>query len=197
MKSINITKGISKEIRWKRVMLKKTIASIEYVEKIFNVVLLNFKRLAPRFPWVSNIIEKKDMLDYLQEIEEKQKKWKRINYSIFLWDEYLWQIFALNIKEKNKSLNVWYWLSEKFKGKGYMKEAFLLFEKEIFVNLGINRIQIQCNEENLHSKYFIEKRDYVFEWKLRKNVYSSYLKKFTNTLVFSKLSVEYFSNDKK
>lgn len=72
-----------------------------------------------------------------------------------------------------------------------MTEAIRILEKEGFENMGLNRIQIKCDEENKASFGLAKKCGYRYEGKLREDSFNEYFKNFRNTLISSKLKSEY------
>ena len=75
--------------------------------------------------------------------------------------------------------------------KGYITEAVKIIEKEVFLNLNLNRIQICCDEQNLASKKLAIKCGYICEAVLRDQRFSEYHDEFHNGLIFSKLRSEF------
>lgn len=143
--------------------------------------------MRPWLKWEKSTLKAEDSLQYLFNEEEKTKKGEKVQYGIYLKNEYIGNIGIFDINKTNKSAEIGYWLSYKFIKNGYMTEALKLIEKELFSSLGLNRIQIKCDEKNIASISVAKKCDYKFEGLLRQDVYSVYFKKFRNTLVFSKL----------
>lgn len=77
-----------------------------------------------------------------------------------------------------------------------MTEAVGILEKEVFSNMGLNRIQIKCDERNIPSVGVVKKCCYIFEGKHREDAYSDYFRDFRNTLIFSKLKSEFKKKSK-
>ncbi len=105
--------------------------------------------------------------------------------------EYIGNIGVFDIDKENKSAEIGYWLSKKFTGKGYISEAVKILEKEFFINLGFNRLQIKCDEENKASSKVALNCGYSLEGRIREEIYIKENNNFRNTLIYFKLKSEY------
>lgn len=174
-----------------RLILKRTKPNLEMAKAMFEVVDQNRKHLENWLPWVKLTLKVEDSLKYLFDKEEEIKKGTKVGYGLFLKDEYIGDISIFNIDEKNKSAEIGYWLSSSYLRNGYMTEAVGILEKEAFEEIGLNRIQIRCDERNNASAGVAKKCGYTFEGKLREDAFSDVFNDFRNTLIFSKLESEY------
>ena len=179
------------QIKGVRLILKRTKPTLKMAESMFKVIDENRKHLEPWFCWPKLTLRVEDSLKYLFDKEEETKKGKKVEYGIFINDEYIGNISIFDISEKNKSAEIGYWLSFYYTGNGYMTEAVKILEKEAFEKLKLNRIQIKFDERNEASFGVAKKCNYKYEGKFREDVFSDNLNSFRNTLVFSKLKSEY------
>lgn len=175
----------------KRIILKQTKPTIKIATEIFQSIKENRKHLDRWFPWVKQTKKIEDSLKYLFEKEIKTKLGKENEYGIYLNNKHIGNISIFDIDKKNKSGEIGYWLSSKYIKKGYTSEAVKILEKEIFNNFNLNRIQIQCDKKNIASAKLAKKCGYKLEGTFRQNSYDKYLKKFRDTLIFSKLRSEF------
>jgi ribosomal-protein-serine acetyltransferase len=185
-----MVKKIKNKLIGKRIVLKITKPDIAMANGIFKVINENRKHLRPWFPWEKATKRAEDSLKYLFDKEKQVKAGEKIEYGIYVGNEYIGNIGIFNIDKKKRSAEIGYWLSVKFVRNGYVTEAVKIIEKEFFAN-GLNRIQIKCDERNTASAGVAKKCEYVFEGKFREDSYSEYFKDFRNTLVFSKLRSDF------
>ena len=178
-------------LKGKRIVLKRTKPTLKIAEAMFNVVDENRNHLEPWFPWPNLTQKVEDSLKYLFDKEKETKKGSKVEYGLYLTNQYIGNISIFNISEKKKSAEIGYWLSSSYTRQGYMTEAVRILEKEAFENMDINRIQIRCDERNKASFGVAKKCDYKYEGKLREDDFSEYFNDLRNTLVFSKLKSEY------
>lgn len=184
-------KKFKNELIGKRIVLKRLKPTLAAAGTLFKVVDENREHLNPWFPWVKEETRVEESFKYLLEVDKKFKDGTKFDYGIYLKGEYIGNVGLFDVDKKNKSGEIGYWLSKKFTRKGYTTEAVGILEKEAFINGGLNRIQIKCDEKNIPSAKTAKKCGYLFEGKHREDSYSEYFKDFRNTLFFSKLKSDF------
>lgn len=182
------------ELIGERIILQINRFDIKLAEQIFQVVDKNRNYLSRWLPWPSSTNRIEDTLKFLQETENGIKEGKKVNYGIFLRNEYIGNLGVFDIDVENKSAEIGYWLSQDFVRKGYMTEAVQVIEKELFQNLGFNRIQIKCDALNEASSGVALKCGYKLEGLLREDSYIEDENRFRSTQIYSKLKSEYKIN---
>ncbi|MBI2448354.1 GNAT family N-acetyltransferase [Candidatus Microgenomates bacterium] len=184
-------KKFKNQLFGKRIILKRTKPNLKTASIMFETIDKNREHLGKWFPWEKFTKKIEDSIGYLFEKEKLTKVGKKIEYGIYVNGNYVGNISVFDINLKKKSGEIGYWISAKFARQGYVSEAVSVLEKEFFANFGLNRIQIQCDEENNASAGVAKKCKYYFEGKLRENSYDEHRDCFRNTLVFSKLRKEF------
>lgn len=174
-----------------RIVLKRLKPTIKTASTMSKTVNENYQHLLPWFSWVKAGNKTEDSLKYLFGVEGEFKVGKKIDYGIYIKNEYIGNMGVFNIDKKTRSAEIGYWLDQKFTRNGYMTEAVGVIEKEFFLNIKLNRIQIKCDERNIPSSSVAKKTGYILEGKYREDSYSEYFKDFRNTLIFSKLKADY------
>lgn len=175
----------------KRIVLKRVLPTIKNADMVFKVVDSDRQHLKRWVPWEKTTKTIEDYLKYLLDTDNKTKKGEKIDYGIFLNDEYIGNTGVFDIDTKNRSAEIGFWLCSRFTRNGYATEAVKILEKEFFENFKLNRIQIRCDDTNKASAGVAKKCGYKFEGKLREDAFDEYRKEFRSTLVFSKLRAEY------
>jgi ribosomal-protein-serine acetyltransferase len=174
-----------------RLVLKRNVPNMELAKTMFQIIDANRKHLGKWLPWERFTLKIEDSMKYLVDTEKKINNKEKIDYGIYLEGKYMGNIGLFDLDEKKKSGEIGYWITSELSGKGYASEAVKILEKEGFENLGLNRIQIKCDERNKPSAKVAEKCGYQFEGKIREDDFSEFFKDFRNTLLFSKLKSEY------
>jgi len=182
------------QIIGKRLILKRTRPTLKMAELIFNLIDKNRNHLEPWFPWPKFTLRVEDSLKYLFNKEEKIDKGEIIEYGLFIKDEYIGNISMFDISREDSSAEIAYWISSFKTGNGYVTEAIKLLEREAFETIGLNRIQIKCDERNKASLGVAKRCGYKYEGKFRENSFNEYFNDFANTLMFSKLKSEYIDS---
>lgn len=189
-----MTKKFKNEIVGEKVVLKITKPTLQMAKTMFKVVDTNRKHLKPWLAWEKLTKKVEDTLKYLFDKEEKTKLGQKVEYGIYVNNNYIGNIGVFDIDKEKKSAEIGYWLSKESTGNGYMAEAVKIIENEFFENFQLNRLQIKCDEQNKASIGVAKKCRYKLEGKHREDSYSEYFKGFRNTLVFSKLKSEFKTN---
>ena len=177
----------------KRLILRQNHPTMEIAEKIFLAVDECRDYLRPFAPWEKNDDSVESCLDYLKKLESKTEAGDRVEYGIYIKKTgmYIGNIQVFDLSKEKRSGEIGYWLAEKASGNGYMREAVGILEKECFLNLNLNRIQITCNELNHRSINVIKACGYIYEGTLREERFEDSMNAMRNTVVFSKLRSEY------
>lgn len=186
-------KKFKSTLRGKRIILKRTEPNLRTAKIIFETIEINRKHLAPWFEWEKLTKKVEDTLKYLFDKENLAKTGKKIEYGIYIENNYAGNIGVFDINMEYKSAEIGYWLSTEFIRQGIMTEAVGVLEKEFFENFNINRIQIKCDEKNIASAGVAKKSGYKLEGILREDSLDVSGKIFRNTKIFSKLLSEYKS----
>ncbi len=179
------------KLKGKRLVLKRTKPTIPMAKTMFKVIDENREHLKPWFLWEKLTLKVEDSLKYLFDKEEETTLGKKVEYGIYINNDYIGNIGIFDIKEEKKSAEIGYWLSSSHTRKGYITEAIKIIEKDFFENIKLNRIQIKCDERNKASFGVAKKCNYKYEGKFREDSFSEHFNDFRSTLVFSKLKSEY------
>ncbi|MEA3391352.1 MAG: GNAT family protein [Candidatus Marinimicrobia bacterium] len=179
-----------------RLVLRQTRPTQEMAETIFKAVDECREYLRPFAPWEKNDDSVESCLKYLKAKEPKTEAGDRVEYGIFIKENnmYIGNIQVFDLSKEKRSGEFGYWLAEKATGHGYMRETVGILEKECFISLNLNRIQITCNALNEVSIRVIKACGYRYEGTLREERYEEYQEAMCDTMVFSKLRSEYDNN---
>ncbi|WP_142827542.1 GNAT family N-acetyltransferase [Planococcus soli] len=85
-------------------------------------------------------------------------------------------------------MEIGYWLDSRMTGKGYMAEAVSALTELAFATLKCNRLEIQCDAENLKSRAIPEKLGFALEGILRNDERSVDGKRLTDTCIYAKFA---------
>lgn len=171
----------------KRIVLRRTRATVKNAVALFSVIDENREFLGEWLSWIEHTQRLEDSLKYLFEKETETDEGKKVEYAIFIEDEYVGHISFFDVDMENKSAEMGFWLSEKFCGNGYMSEAVQLLEKEFFKRFGMNRLVLKCDELNRNSISLAKRNHYKLEGRHKEEKYDKRTKSFRNSLVFAKL----------
>lgn len=179
------------ELKGERLVLKITKPTLETAVAMFKLVDQNRDHLRTWFKWVDTTLNVEDSFKYLLKKEEDLERGEKVEYGIYIGEDYIGNISLFDIHLENKSAEIGYWLSLAHTRKGYMTEAVKILEKMAFDYLELNRIQIKVDDENQASKGVAQKSHYILEGNLREYAYNKYFNSSRNLEIFSKLKSEY------
>jgi len=185
--------NFKEELDGKRLVLRQTRPTQEMAEAIFKAVDASREHLRPFCPWEKNDDSIESCLKYLKDKEPHTEAGDRVEYGIFIkgTGQYIGNIQVFGINKEHQKGELGYWLAKDATGKGYMKEAVLILEKECFTGLDIHRVQMTCNILNEASEKVIRSCGYTPEGTKREDMYDEYRDAMRNTLMFYKLRSEY------
>ena len=186
-----MNKKFKSELTGDRIVLKRLRPTIKIATEMFANINLNRTHLGKWFPWVELTKKVEDSLKYLFDEEDKTKKGEKIDYGIYFNGKHIGNVGIFDIEWEHRCAEIGYWLSSEFLRNGYMTEAVRVLERYGFEVLGLNRIQIKCDERNEASVGVAKKCGYKLEGLLREDTYIKKEGRFRSTYMFSKLKGEY------
>ncbi|MCP4763501.1 MAG: GNAT family N-acetyltransferase [archaeon] len=147
-------------ISGERVVLKRQ--NLSFAENMFELVKSNFEHLSEFLPWPKFMETVKDQENWIKTCIEKWENFQEAGYAIFVDDVHIGNIGVLNNNWEHESCEIGYWIGLEFQGNGYIGEAVVALEKELFL-VGFNRIIIICDPKNIRSKNIPKKLGYFYE----------------------------------
>lgn len=84
------------------------------------------------------------------------------------------------------SMEIGYWIRSTDAGKGFMTEAINALTQYAFKQIGVKRLTITCDVDNVRSKKIPERLGYVLEGTLKANRKSLITGKISDTLVYAR-----------
>ena len=152
-----------KRIQCDDFVLEKINPSFDNARRIFEIVDSEREFLSEFLDWidVSNCPE--DMYPHLL----KASGVTHPGYYIIVDDKIVGAIDLVRVDEKHKTVEIGYWLSRDYNGRGIMTRAVHAMEKLAFDMLGMHRVEIRADVRNKKSCAVAERAGYVYEGVLR------------------------------
>ncbi|MCM1324272.1 MAG: GNAT family N-acetyltransferase [Acetobacter sp.] len=153
-----------------RLVLKRRVHSHD--AEMWQVVNANRKFLREYLFWVDGTQSLDDVVkatDFFIQQWYESHNWC---YNIFSRSDnhLLGCIDAHNLNFQNHTAELGYWLAKSETGNGYMKEAVVALEEELF-KTGFHRVEIHCDKHNYKSAMVAENSDYELEYVSRECLY--------------------------
>ncbi|HEX8289197.1 MAG TPA: GNAT family protein [Pyrinomonadaceae bacterium] len=143
--------------------LKLVLPSLKSAESIYTAVRENLEQLKMWMPWVTD--------DYSVESAQDFIKTNLVEYSengtfaacIVFEERIVGTIGLHHFNASNKSVQLGYWLAKNAQGKGIATRCTGVLINYAFDELKLNRVQINCNVENVKSRAIPERLNFTLE----------------------------------
>lgn len=143
------------------------IINLKHSNELYNLIIENKSFLSEWLPWVEHTETIDDTINFINNSISGYKAITSIQYIIYYKNNISGILGINDIKIRNRSVSIGYWLGEKFQGKGIVyltlnKLIPVLFEKQC-----VERIEIRVNKNNIKSRNIPEKIGFKLEGVLR------------------------------
>lgn len=123
--------------------------------------------LKPWLPWATSDYSLDSAESTMRHFDASYVLRNAFHHLIFNEDQFVGMVGISLINWDIASANIGYWCCSPKKRKGYMKEAVTAATQFAFEKLGIKRLRIVCDEENIASQKVAEGAYYSLELKAR------------------------------
>ncbi len=140
--------------------------TLEKVKPLFDTAKYLFELVNAQRQYMSEWLEWVDVSNSPEDMYPHLKKSSEItnsNYYIIFDKKIIGSISFVSLLEKHKMAEIGYWLSRDYNGRGIMTRAVRSFETLGFKDLGLNRIEIKVDVDNIKSRAVPERCGYVKE----------------------------------
>ncbi len=170
--------------------IEKVDPTFDRARQIFEIIDTQRQYMAEWLEWVDFTNRAEDAYPHMREVCSPDKP----AWYITVGGKIVGAIDFVSVSEKHKTVEIGYWLSKEFNGRGIMTRAVRVLEKFAFEQMGVNRVQIRVDTRNLPSQGVAERCGYVREGVLR----ASYVLRgeATDTVIFAKLKSEWEEEQK-
>jgi ribosomal-protein-serine acetyltransferase len=143
--------------------LKLILSQQNQAEEITEVVRENLAQLKLWMPWATDSYSIESARQFIDLNLNEFAKNGSFNASIIWKEKFVGGVGFHHLDLKNKSTHIGYWLAKAAQGKGIMTRCCLVLFDYLFDELELNRIQINCNVENLKSRAIPERLGFRLE----------------------------------
>jgi ribosomal-protein-serine acetyltransferase len=164
--------------------LRIVAPTFDNARELFDVIEKNRKYFSEYLGWVGHIQKPEDEFGQLQKWHNRKSNWL-----IHKDDKIIGSVGFANMEEGAKLVEIGYWMSAEFAGRGIMTRAVRVLEKMLFESGDWHRIEIRCDPTNIASRRIPEKLGYKLDGILRQEYPLN--GELRDTMVWSKLEQEY------
>lgn len=143
--------------------LKLALPQTHMAEELAAVVLENLERLKPWMPWAVDDYSAKSATEFIAGSLKAFVDEGRFEALILFKGKIIGCIGVHNLDKINRSAHVGYWIVGIHKGKGIVTRCCGVLINYLFNELDLNRVQINCNVDNLRSRAIPERLNFKVE----------------------------------
>jgi len=131
-------------------------------EAIFSMVDKNREHLKD-FPWVEETLVPEDSNTFIKSINHTSLFGNRYSLVIEHDQQHVGMIGFHKGSEKNKMLEIGYWISKDYMGKGIITKSCAALINYAFTSTDVNRIVLRCSTTNFKSQAVAERLGFIRE----------------------------------
>ncbi len=161
-------------------------------ETLFDLIDSSRDYLSEWLSWVDETLHLNDSILYIQSVSGQDMFNGRSVFEIWYKNELAGLIDFHAGNKINMSVEIGYWLGEKFQNKGIMTRACSACIDYVFTGLELNRIVIKCASGNVKSQAIPKRLNFKFEGIERDGQVLNY--RFNDLMIFSMLKKEWASS---
>jgi len=143
--------------------LKLILPTERNAEEIYAVVRENLEELKLWMPWVADDYSIELARDFIKRNLIEFAENNTFAAAIVLDEKIVGTIGFHNLDTTNKLIQMGYWLDKQAQGKGLATRCCRVLINYAFDDLRLNRIQINCNVENVKSRAIPERLGFKLE----------------------------------
>lgn len=136
-------------------------------EELFQLNQDNREYLRRWLPWLDGVKEVADTRNFIT--MSKKQYGDNLGIQAGIWNQgrLTGVIGHYNLNWAHRSVNLGYWLGEKYQGQGVMTRACRAMIEYSFKDLGLHRVEIRCSQENFKSRAIPERLGFTREGVIR------------------------------
>lgn len=134
-----------------------------HAKALFRLTERNREHLRPFLPWIEQTQTSMDSGAFIQSGLQQFAHDNGFHAGIWLNEELTGVIGYLYWHWGNRRTELGYWLGAEYQGQGLMTRACRAFTEYAFVELGLQRVEIQCATDNLRSRAIPERLGFTNE----------------------------------
>ena len=159
--------------------------------EIFQIVRENLKYLQRWMPWATDDYSLDSARAFIKHNLQSLADKHEFNVTITYCNKIVGVIGFHSLDWTNKSINLGYWVSEEMQGRGLVTRAAEVLINYAFEVMQLNRVQINCDEENSKSRRIPERLGFKQEGMFRQTQWLH--DHFENLVVYSMLAEDWKS----
>ena len=143
--------------------IKLCLPELHRAEELTQVVRKDLRRLQQWMPWAVDDYSVDSAKDWIQRTLTEFAEDGRFNAIILVDDKIVGTIGFHNLNTAHGSADIGYWIDQEHEGLGIITRCCKILIDYLFEVRGLNRIQINCNVDNVRSRAVPERLGFTLE----------------------------------
>lgn len=161
----------------------------QHAEAVYRLLKENQGHLQAELTWLTDELTLEDAREYIRAGLARQAANNGLRAGIWLRGELAGIASLHSLVWADRRASLGYWLGEAFQGQGLVTRACASLIKHAFDELDLNRLEIQCDRENVRSRKVAERLGFTLEGILRQAWWSQ--GRFVDEAVYGLLKSEW------
>ena len=179
-----------------RLVMHPPVLSPKSVNEYVEAVSESMNEISLWLPWAKYYPSASQTESYIATCNDSWLARDNNNIGLPLWlidkktQKFVGNITMWNIVWEIPKFEFGYWVRTTETNKGYITEAVNALTRYFFLQLGVRRIEIRCEKENIHAQRIPEKLAFEREAILKNSTIAVADGKLTDTVIYARIDLE-------
>ena len=193
---LSTTTDFPMPIETPRLLIRPPVLSNKNANEYVDAVAESMNEISLWLPWAKYYPSISQAETYLEMCNNSWLAKDNNNIGLPLWlidknsHRFIGNITMWNILWEIPKFEFGYWIRTSETNKGYITEAVNALTRYCFSQLGVNRIEIRCERENVRAQKVPKKLGFNLDGILRNSTLAVADGKLTDTVLFSRIDLE-------
>ncbi|WP_338212354.1 GNAT family N-acetyltransferase [Lactobacillus juensis] len=146
------------------------LPEVSHAETLYEIIVHDCDQLAHFLPWAGKIASVKDEVDFIKAMRVDTANYKKLVLVVLVNGKPAGMVDLHNIKLKNESGEIGYWLGQKYQGNGIMTHAVKKLVDVSFNQFGLHSIKLLADHNNKPSRAIAERLHFEYVARLKDEV---------------------------
>lgn len=143
--------------------IEMVLPDLSMVGNVCAAVRRDLEHLQPWMPWATEDYSEESAREFIQRTLRDYAETGRFDTLIAVDGQVVGSIGFHNYDIVNRSAHIGYWIGREFEGKGIVSRSCMALIEYLFEIRKLNRLQINCNVENIRSRAIPERLGFKLE----------------------------------
>lgn len=141
--------------------IELVLPEIKHAQALYEIIVHDRVELARFLPWADKINVVEDEIDFIKQMRRETAEYKKFALVVLVNGDAAGMLDLHNIKLKNQSAEIGYWLGQAYQKKGIMTQAVKKLAEVSFNQLGLHRLSLLADHENRASCAIAERLNFA------------------------------------